>query len=467
MGAAPRVRARTQSGFLGVAGRFALVAIPVVAALLAWRGVSYWEYSEGAYALTARMLLNGSSLYGDVAAAQPPLLFYAAAGVLAVNDSLEALRAALTLPLFATGLLVTLAVWRLTLNPAAAVTGGVGALLAPWTLHEGTLLMPEAFAAPLLIGAALLAASSRRSSAAGALAALAASVKLAFALPLLAVGAAALRRRVYLAGAAAALAALWTLLLATHGSALVESVLTAQLQSGRQAPRLVAGLWLQAAWNLAPLVAIAALGWPLRHRARDPRLLVSLAALVAGSAALLLTLAKHGSYLNVIAVAEPPLVALVTCSLWWLFASVSPAPTRPQGDRAPLPADRRGVRFARGAAVLAAGLVAAQSASLLASPAEPAVFVRPLSGATHGRTLSSASVRISAHRLAACVPRPWAGTNPFLAFLAGQPIPGGQPDRFIVRNAAVHAARRRALLAAGDETDCARRAARGVVRTGL
>src|SRR5215210_6326312 len=200
VGAAPRVRARTQSGFLGVAGRFALVAIPVVAALLAWRGVSYWEYSEGAYALTARMLLDGSTLYGDVVAAQPPLLFYLAAAVLAVDDSLEALRAALPLPLLATGLLVALAVRRLTGNATAAVVGGLAALVAPWTLHEGTLLMPETFAAPLLMGAALVGSSPSRARWAGALAALAASFKLAFALPLLALGLASGRRRAYALG---------------------------------------------------------------------------------------------------------------------------------------------------------------------------------------------------------------------------------------------------------------------------
>ena len=301
----PLRAAAAGAGAGGVALRFAIAAVPLVAALAAWRGVSYWEYSEGAYALTARMLLDGSTLYGDVVAAQPPLLFYLAAAVLAVDDSLEALRAALTLPLLATGLLVALAVRRLTGNRVAAVVGGLAALVAPWTLHEGTLLMPETFAAPLLMGAALVGSSPSRARWAGALAALAASFKLAFALSSVVLGLASGRRRAYALGAATTLAALWALLLAAHGPPLVENVFAAQLQSGRHAPRLVAGLWLQAAWNLAPLVVLAALAWPLRRRARDARLLLSLTALAVGSGALLLTLVKHGSYLNVLAVVEP------------------------------------------------------------------------------------------------------------------------------------------------------------------
>src|SRR5829696_10523456 len=52
------LRAAAGAGARGAALRFTVVAVPLVAALAAWRGVSYWEYSEGAYALTARMLLD-------------------------------------------------------------------------------------------------------------------------------------------------------------------------------------------------------------------------------------------------------------------------------------------------------------------------------------------------------------------------------------------------------------------------
>jgi hypothetical protein len=384
----PRLRIGAGADAAGVVARYAVLAVPLVLGLLAWRGPSYWEYSEGVYALTARMLLGGAKLYSEVVAAQPPLLFHAGAGVLAVHDSLEALRAALALPLLVTGLLVALAVWRLTASHLAAVSGGLAALVAPWTLHEGTLLMPEAFATPLLMGAALLASSPARARWAGALAALAASVKLAFVLPLLALGLASGRRRAYAAGAAATLLLLWGAFFLAYGRPLLDNVFAAQLQSGRQPARHVAGLWVQAAWNLGPLVLLAALGLPLRRRARDPRLLLSIAALAAGATALLLTLTKHGSYLNVLAVAEPPLVVLATCSAWWVLGA------RGRGEpgareRSTSTSVARAAALVRVAVVLAVALLLAQSASLLLSPAHPALFARPLSDASHGRALSS------------------------------------------------------------------------------
>src|SRR5215210_5326723 len=129
----PRLRSGADTGAAGVVARYAVIGVPLVLGLLAWRGASYWEYSKGVYALTARMILGGAGLYGKVVAAQPPLLFLAGAGLLALHDSLEALRATLALPLLATGLLVALAVWRLTASRLAAASGGLAALVAPWT----------------------------------------------------------------------------------------------------------------------------------------------------------------------------------------------------------------------------------------------------------------------------------------------------------------------------------------------
>src|SRR5829696_7692694 len=271
--------------------------------------------------------------------------------------------------------------------------------------------MPETFAAPLLMGAALVGSSPSRARWAGALAALAASFKLAFALSPVALGLASGRRRAYALGAATTLAALWALLLAAHGPPLVENVFAAQLQSGRHAPRLVAGLWLQAAWNLAPLVVLAALAWPLRRRARDARLLLSLAALAVGSGALLLTLVKHGSYLNVLAVVEPPLVALATCSAWWLLASRIPA-ARSAASPGPPSATRRSALATAGAA-LAVGLVAVQSASLLVSPAARAVRAAAVPRSPRARAVERgrADRRAPARRLRAAAVGP------------GEPVP--------------------------------------------
>jgi len=434
----PRTRA-APTGAPVVALGYLLSALPLLVALRAWRGNSYWEYSDGVYALTARMLLDGSSLYTEVLAAQPPPLFYAGATVLAAGDSIEVLRAALIVPLGITGLLVALAVWRLTAQRAVAVGAGLASLVMPWTLHEQTLLMPETFAAPLLMGAAVLATTPRRAAWAGAAAALAASFKLAFLLPLAALALAARDRGRYAIGAAGALAALWAIFLATHGSALLENVVQAQWQTGPQAPRLLAGLWLQAVWNLGPLVGLAALAWAFRRRTGDRPLLVSLVALAAGSAALVLSLTKSGSYLNVLALAEPPLVALGAAGLWWAWLawggrSRALAESRPQGGRG----------LAAAVAVLLVGLLAAQSLSLVLHPARPAAFARPLSEATHGWALSGPGVERSARRSErrAFTARP--ELNPYIAFVARRPIPGGQPDRFILQHAPVHAEARRA-----------------------
>ena len=38
----------------GVLARYAVIGVPLVLGLLAWRGASYWEYSEGVYALDPR-----------------------------------------------------------------------------------------------------------------------------------------------------------------------------------------------------------------------------------------------------------------------------------------------------------------------------------------------------------------------------------------------------------------------------
>ncbi len=435
-------------GALHVAVLYALPAIAVVAALRAWRGVSYWEFSEGAYALTARMLLEGASLYDQVLAAQPPLLFYAGAAVLAVDDSLEALRAALALPLLVTGLLVALAVWRLTQSRPVAVATGLAALVTPWTLHEQTLLMPETLAAPLLMAGALLASSGRRAKWGGAAAAVAASCKLAFLLPLAAVALASRSRARYVAGAAVAGGLLWAGFLALHGAPLFDNVVRAQWDTGRHSARLVAGLWAQAGWNLAPLLLLAALVWPLRHRACDPWLARSLAGLAAGSVALLITLVKHGSYLNVLALAEPPLVALAGAGLCWLWrerrsraGAAGAASVRPRRVLA------LGSGSSLGVAAILAALLAAQSVSLLASPGRPGIFARPLSEASHGWTLSSdgvqRSVRLSSRRGAAARPE----LRPFIAFLARRSLPGGQPDRFILQHAAIHSDVLRATLA--------------------
>ena len=71
-----------------------LVGALVLVALHLWRGIEYWNYSEGVYAYTSRMLLHGGDLYGHVVVAQPPWQFLFGAAALAIHDTLPFLRLA-------------------------------------------------------------------------------------------------------------------------------------------------------------------------------------------------------------------------------------------------------------------------------------------------------------------------------------------------------------------------------------
>src|ERR1700730_985092 len=63
---------------------------------------TYWDYSEGVYALTSHLMLHGGDLYGHIVGAQPRGVFVAGTLLLAIHDSLEWLRLAVgALQLFA------------------------------------------------------------------------------------------------------------------------------------------------------------------------------------------------------------------------------------------------------------------------------------------------------------------------------------------------------------------------------
>ena len=74
-----------------------LLGALVLVVLHAWRGIEYWNYSEGVYALTSRLFLDGHGLYGHTVAAQPPWQFLFGAAALALDDSLTFLRLAVGL----------------------------------------------------------------------------------------------------------------------------------------------------------------------------------------------------------------------------------------------------------------------------------------------------------------------------------------------------------------------------------
>ena len=96
-----------------------LLGALVLVALHLWRGIEYWNYSEGVYAYTSRLFLHGGDLYGHIVVAQPPWQFLFGAGALAIHDSLTFLRLAVGLAQLGAGVLAAIAVWRLTENPWA------------------------------------------------------------------------------------------------------------------------------------------------------------------------------------------------------------------------------------------------------------------------------------------------------------------------------------------------------------
>jgi Dolichyl-phosphate-mannose-protein mannosyltransferase len=397
-------------------------------------GEAYWSYSEGVYAMTAREWLHGLEPYRDVALAQPPGVVWVGAAILGVlGDSVTGLRIGTSLVELVTGGLVALAVARLTGRGWVAFVAGVAALVAPWTLHERAVLTPETLGAPLLLGAALLAARERTAAVAGAVAALAVACKLPFLLPVAALALAAADRRRYAAGAIAGLAVLTAVVLLVHGTDVVDQTVRAQRETGLNAARDLGGYLAQATWNLGPLVLLAALAWPYRARALDPRLLGTLAALLGGCLLLAGSLFKDGSSLNVITPAEPPAVALAAAGLAWAWSA---------GGNALL----------RAASAALVALLLAQSAALLLSPQDPRPFTRPGSDNANGRVLSDGGVRAVIAKARVCPPGVAYTGPPYLAFAADRRMPGDQPDEFIVNESERLRAFRRHAVA--DQPRC-------------
>jgi hypothetical protein len=407
-----------------------LAALVELALLAAWQRHGYWEFSDGVYAETARGLLHGRRLYSDIAAAQPPPVYLIGALLLVAHDGLGPLRAGLALVDLVTAALVGLSVWRLSGRTRVAIAAGALTPLLPLTLHEHAQLVPETLAAPLVIGGALWCARSERAYAGGGILALAAACKLAFLLPALAVAFASVARRRAVAGLAIAGAALIVAAVALFGTAVWREAVRAQLQVGGASLHYVAGLFAQGAWNELPLLAGAGTALLLARNSRDPALLRTLAAAAGAGLLLALTLFKRGSYLNVLVVAEPPLLALAACGALWAWQ-------RPRG---------------RWPVALVGALLAAQSASLVADPGNPVLARRPFARSGLEHILSPAAVTHAVTAARRCPPGVAYSGPPYLAFLADRRMPGDQPDLFIIRYAPLNApfARR----AAADEPRC-------------
>src|SRR3954469_18662600 len=177
--------ARIPGGGLPRTVAVAAFALAVTALLVEHlvRGNGYWDYSEGVYLFSSRLLLHGGDLYGNIVAAQPPPLFVVGAGILSIDDSLDWARWAVGAVQVGTGLLAALVVWRITASRVATAVAAPLTLLTPWVVHEHGSLIPEMFVAPLLLGGVLLAPQQRRAPWVGVLAAALAAFKLSYALP--------------------------------------------------------------------------------------------------------------------------------------------------------------------------------------------------------------------------------------------------------------------------------------------
>ncbi|MFL5894614.1 MAG: hypothetical protein ACJ76Z_05810 [Thermoleophilaceae bacterium] len=379
-----------------------------LALLHVWAGWAYWNYSEGVYILSARLIRHGADLYGHVVAAQPPGVFLFGAATEAVHDSLGWVRLVVGSVQLAAGALGAVAVWRLTASRAASVVTPALALLTPWAIHEHGALTPDVLAAPVLLAAALMATRPRTAVAAGALAALAPMIKLPFVIPAVALVLAARNRRAALAFAAV-LAVEVAAAFAVFGENLWRDAVVAQLHSGRRTDlHFLLGLWGQEGWNEFGLVLPAAALWWLRERARDPALLRVLAATAAGLLVTVLTNVKSGTGLNVLVPLEAALVPPAVAA-----AALARGRARP-------------------ALIAGPAICLVMTASLMASPRTAFPFIYPGSERNAwGRAFSDAGVRTIVAQAARC-PRATVYTGPpFFAYLAHRRMPDDQPDQFL------------------------------------
>jgi hypothetical protein len=148
---------------------------------------------------------------------------------------------------------------------------------------------------------------------------------------------------------------------------------------------------------------------------------------------LVLTVFKRGSYINVLVVAEPPLLVLAGAGAVW---------------------SARRSRAASIAIGLLGVLLAAQIVSLLVDPANPPIAKRPGAQSGLAWTAGPATVNRAVERARRC-PRALAYSgDPYYAFLSDRRMPGNQPgdQLFITEHAPVDAAfARRANL---DQPRC-------------
>jgi hypothetical protein len=377
---------------------------------------TYWDYSEGVYALTSHLILHGSALYTTVVGAQPPGVFLAGAALLAVHDTLEWLRFAVACLQLGAGLLAARIVLRVSGNRIAAVLTPAAMLLTPWAVHEHGALTPELIALPVMLGAALACIEERHAPVAGMLCGALPLVKLPFVIPAIVLVALSADFRRTARWAAVTLLAGLAGTTALAGERFWRDAVLAQTQTGSRSLGVLKGLWAQACWNVLGLLGCAALAVRFRGLARDPRGLRISLGLAAAMIVTFLTNFKVGTGLNITVPVEAALVAPAVCGT--AFAARAARP-----------------RLLVGLCALAWSFTLAQSASLVLSPHHPEPFLRAGSKPAWGVVMTSAELRRAAARASACPPGvPYDGP-PLIALVAGRSMPAGQPDQFIISHA--------------------------------
>jgi hypothetical protein len=393
----------------------ALGLAALVAVHLALKG-TYWDYSEGVYALSAHLMLHGAGLYSSFAGAQPPGVFAVGTVLEAIHDGLEWLRFAVACLQLGAGLIAGAMVLRITGSRMAAVVTPALVLLTPWAVHEHGALTPELVALPVLLGAAFAGASERRPWLVGVLCGVLPLIKVPFAIPaVVIVGLSEDWRR-------AGLWALGTLLIGLGltwvlgGEGFWRDAVYAQTQSGSRTLGSLKGFWAQALWNVIGLLVAAAVAVWLRFEAGDRRMLRMLMALAAAMIVTFLTNFKEGTGLNITVPVEAALVPLAVCGTVFGLRS------------------RRGW-LVGGVCAAAWAFTLAQSVSLLTSPKHAQPFLRAGSGNAWYELMSGSELRAAVDAARKCPDEvPYSGP-PLIAFAAGRPMPAGQPDTFIIGHA--------------------------------
>ena len=396
---------------------------------------TYWDYSEGVYALSAHLMLHGGDLYTQIVGAQPPGVFVAGVALLALHDSVEWLRLGVGLLQLGGGVIAGQVVLRITGSRLGAVLTPAAILLTPWAVHEHGALIPELVAVPVMLGAAILSVDERRGVLAGVLCGLLALIKVPLVIPAVAIVVLSARPRRTLAWAGATLAvgvAVTTLL---AGSDFWREVFLAQTQTGRRTLASITGYWAQSGWNVVGLLVGGAALWRFRAEARDRPLLRTMAGLAAANLIVFLSNFKRGTSLNITVAVEAALVPLAVAGT---VLALRNARTLGPGRRSGFVAAACGLGFA---------FTFAQSVSLIASPHNPVPFLRAGSAPAWEILMTPPQLRAAVATARACPPGEPYGGPPLVAFLAGRPVPAGQPDQFITMRASTLASVRAQILA--------------------